>query len=192
MDFGKDHQGESLLELLSLRKECAELRTHLASNTVRLENEAAQALAECQRQRQEILRLQLLNDPSSTTNAGGGGGGPPELVEAFRELERLELALVEERQRSAQLLEDKQAAEASHARDVAMLEKMLQQVLSENDRLSGQLTAWEASKMEGDKVESSDGDSTPKAATKHTLGIGNGEMDEPEMEPRRCVALAHM
>mmetsp|Transcript_22013 Transcript_22013/g.39454 ORF Transcript_22013/g.39454 Transcript_22013/m.39454 type:complete len:140 (-) Transcript_22013:106-525(-) len=58
-----------------------------------------------------------------------------ELVEVLKELEALELALSKERGISAQLREEKQAAEESHARDVAMLEHMLQQALSENAEL---------------------------------------------------------
>merc|ERR1712187_469232 len=50
-------------------------------------------------------------------------------VDFMRELEKLELALVEERQRSAALLEESQAAEAAHQRDVAALEEMLQMLL---------------------------------------------------------------
>lgn len=63
----------------------------------------------------------------------------PALKEAMRELERLELVLVQERQKSAQLLEDRFAAEKAHTRDVAMLEGMLSQAIAENERLSKRL-----------------------------------------------------
>lgn len=65
----------------------------------------------------------------------------PELAEVMRELERLEHTLVEERERKAQLLEAKQAGDEAHARDVAMLEGMLEQALAENEALSKQLKA---------------------------------------------------
>jgi len=77
------------------------------------------ALAESAQQRQEIARLQASN---TCPKCEAGGGPAVATVEALRELERLELRLMEERQRSARLLEEKGASEESHTRDVAMLE----------------------------------------------------------------------
>eukprot|EP00930_Biecheleria_cincta_P010582 TRINITY_DN11277_c0_g1_i1.p1 TRINITY_DN11277_c0_g1~~TRINITY_DN11277_c0_g1_i1.p1 ORF type:complete len:153 (-),score=47.52 TRINITY_DN11277_c0_g1_i1:95-553(-) len=64
-----------------------------------------------------------------------------DLMEALKELESLELTLMKEREFSAQLQVEKQNCEDMHQRDVAMLEKMLQQALSENEDLRKQLSA---------------------------------------------------
>mmetsp|Transcript_235 Transcript_235/g.529 ORF Transcript_235/g.529 Transcript_235/m.529 type:complete len:185 (+) Transcript_235:81-635(+) len=58
-----------------------------------------------------------------------------ELAEMYRELEALELALAKERQRVRALEEEKAVREASHARDIAELEEMLNQATAEQERL---------------------------------------------------------
>jgi len=68
-------------------------------------------------------------------------------MEALKELERLELALFEERRKTAELSEARKSDQESHARDVAMLEAMLQKVLQENERLQRQLASWEEHKL---------------------------------------------
>jgi len=56
---------------------------------------------------------------------------PEDAVNWLKELEKVELALVEERQRSGALLEERQTLEVAHQRDVAALEEMLQVMLEE-------------------------------------------------------------
>jgi len=184
MEFQSEPDSESLVELFALRKERAEIKAQLAAETARLEGVTARAIAERERQRQEILRLQMRAQSSSSSEAGipATDGPPVELVEAFQELERLELALVDERQRGIQLNEEKLAAEASHARDVTMLEKMLQQIIAENGSLAGRLAAWEASKLQGGTTDHSEADAAPLAAETLAGGTGGSDMDEPEME----------
>lgn len=60
-------------------------------------------------------------------------------VELLREIERLDVALVAERQKVAELSEEKRASEEAHARDVAALENMLQQASDENAQLRAQV-----------------------------------------------------
>lgn len=60
-------------------------------------------------------------------------------AEMYRELEKLELELVHERQRAAALVEEKVASEAAHARDIAVLEEMLTQVSAEQTRLGHEI-----------------------------------------------------
>jgi len=86
--------------------------------------------------------------PSSSSCSGVEASGQvsdrcPDLVEAYRELECLEHALVEERQHNTRLLEERRAAKEAHALDVSMLEKMLQQALAENERLQNRMAALE-------------------------------------------------
>jgi len=71
---------------------------------------------------------------------GVGPGRAPQapgdqLEELYRELEVLELSLVQERQRVNALLEEKTQREVSHARDISELEGMLEQATMEKDRL---------------------------------------------------------
>jgi len=183
VELQNKQNSEPLVELFALRKERAELKAQLAAETARLERAATRATAESEQQRQEILRLQM-QVQSSDKEAGNivTDGAPVELVEAFQELERLELALVQERQRGVQVNEEKLAAEESHARDVDMLEKMLQQIIAENGSLAGRLAAWEASKLEGGTTDNSEADIAQHAAEKLAGGTGGSDMDEPEME----------
>jgi len=183
VELQNKQNSEPLVELFALRKERAELKAQLAAETARLERSATRATAESEQQRQEILRLQM-QVQSSDKEAGNivTDGAPFELVEAFQELERLEMALVQERQLGVQVNEEKLAAEESHARDVDMLEKMLQQIIAENGSLAGRLAAWEASKLEGGTTDNSEADIAQHAAEKLAGGTGGSDMDEPEME----------
>jgi len=183
VELQNKQNSEPLVELFALRKERAELKAQLAAETARLERAATRATAESEQQRQEILRLQM-QVQSSDKEAGNivTDGAPVELVEAFQELERLELALVQERQRGVQVNEEKLSAEESHARDVDMLEKMLQQIIAENGSLAGRLAAWEASKLQGGTTDNSEADIAQHAAEKLAGGTGGSDMDEPEME----------
>mmetsp|Transcript_72475 Transcript_72475/g.125697 ORF Transcript_72475/g.125697 Transcript_72475/m.125697 type:complete len:201 (-) Transcript_72475:103-705(-) len=173
----------------SVRQECAELRAKMAADTARLEGVATSALAECAQQRQELERLRQGSGPPTSEAA---------LAEAYHELERLELTLVEERRRYAVLEEEKMRVEESHKRDVNMLEGMLQQVVDENERLKRELAAWEATKLEKEGNSQMEvapvpalllpptaRPPTPKDGNQSPTGTAPSEVDEPEMEPRR-------
>jgi len=170
-------------EILALRKECAELKAHLACETARLEGVAARALSEGEQQRQEILRLHHV------CAVGSGDVHQLDMMEALQELEKLELALVKERQQNAQLLEARELAESSHARDVAMLESMLQQALVKNDKLLHQLAAWEACSQNDNSANDKTITSEQKAAA-DSIVRARTDIDEPEMEPRRVSVTA--
>eukprot|EP00929_Paragymnodinium_shiwhaense_P116316 TRINITY_DN8576_c0_g1_i1.p1 TRINITY_DN8576_c0_g1~~TRINITY_DN8576_c0_g1_i1.p1 ORF type:complete len:214 (-),score=68.93 TRINITY_DN8576_c0_g1_i1:209-850(-) len=61
-----------------------------------------------------------------------------ELRDLYKELESLEHALNNEREKAASLAEDRVESEAAHVRDIAALEAMLQQVVNERDRLASE------------------------------------------------------
>eukprot|EP00930_Biecheleria_cincta_P010583 TRINITY_DN11277_c0_g1_i2.p1 TRINITY_DN11277_c0_g1~~TRINITY_DN11277_c0_g1_i2.p1 ORF type:complete len:129 (-),score=40.36 TRINITY_DN11277_c0_g1_i2:113-499(-) len=92
-----------------------------------------------------------------------------DLMEALKELESLELTLMKEREFSAQLQVEKQNCEDMHQRDVAMLEKMLQQALSENEDLRKQLSAARGGLPEEKELEASC-DTSPTITTACDLG----------------------
>lgn len=107
----------------------------------------------------DVTQAEPLAEPAeaetaATKDADAAQANPSEMAEMFRELECLERALREERQRSTQLAEqlakrvedceqtraarkaaeDKlEAAKAAHQRDIGMLEGMLQQALDESE-----------------------------------------------------------
>jgi ribosomal protein L29 len=150
---------------------------------------------------------EALSEPGSgSTSAGTPPRSPPgaELAEMFRELEALELALVEERRKMGTLLEDKAASEVSHKRDVAALETMLTQVSSENDKLKAEnkRLSTEVAQLKGGYPSKSDSIISPsnKAGTYQCFNVPTGckeaaspvssfsippsraSVDEPEME----------
>lgn len=59
-----------------------------------------------------------------------------ELRDLYDELQSLEHALVSEKEKASILVEERSELQALHARDIASLEAMLQQVVEERDRLS--------------------------------------------------------
>lgn len=68
-----------------------------------------------------------------------------EMVDNFERLvQELEARLAKEKQRNAESAEMKREMEVSHARDVAVLEGMVERVLEENDRLVCDVEAWKA------------------------------------------------
>eukprot|EP00929_Paragymnodinium_shiwhaense_P114685 TRINITY_DN83158_c0_g1_i1.p1 TRINITY_DN83158_c0_g1~~TRINITY_DN83158_c0_g1_i1.p1 ORF type:complete len:608 (-),score=162.89 TRINITY_DN83158_c0_g1_i1:145-1968(-) len=88
----------------------------------------------------------------SSADQGGAHGASPASskhdaaseLHWLKELEKLELSLFEERQRSAALLEEKLATEAAHQRDVMALERMLEEVMNENDWALAKVGALQA------------------------------------------------
>jgi len=196
-----------IAEIAALRKECANLRSTLATEACRLEGAADTAKEECAEHRKELARLRASGpvtlEASSPESSPLLAPAPQssDLVEAMHELEHLEHALVEERRRTAQLLEEKRAAEESHARDVEMLERMLQQVLGQNEELSAQVAAWENAKLRDAQVaevavvatEANDMQGIlsqqPNCPSPARAKAGDTDVDEPEMEPRRvCLS----
>lgn len=143
---------------------------------------------------------------TTSTSAGTPPRSPPgtDLAEMFRELEALELALVEERRKVGTLLEEKAASEVSYKRDVSALESMLTQVSSENDKLKAEnkrLSA-EVAQLKGGYPSKLDQIISPqnKAGTYQCFNVPTGckevaspvstfsippsraSVDEPEME----------
>eukprot|EP00427_Karlodinium_veneficum_P010441 CAMPEP_0169077624 /NCGR_PEP_ID=MMETSP1015-20121227/8979_1 /TAXON_ID=342587 /ORGANISM="Karlodinium micrum, Strain CCMP2283" /LENGTH=199 /DNA_ID=CAMNT_0009137163 /DNA_START=52 /DNA_END=651 /DNA_ORIENTATION=- len=183
-----------LLQVAAVRKECAALRAQLAAENAHLQEVANAALAENAEQREEIARLRASS--STCPNCEAGRGSVPNGIEALRELERLELALVQEKQHSSRLLDQKRAVEESHTRDVEMLERMLKQVLAENELLRSKV---EASKIQDRRAEAlwpTDArrsfDATDRLKEKEADFRGHNQpefIDEPEMEPRRVSYL---
>merc|ERR1719158_1079375 len=66
--------------------------------------------------------------------------GTSEESEIYQELERMEMELVKVRDENGRLRDEKDACEAAHSRDVAALEAMLDQMMSENKRLTRALS----------------------------------------------------
>jgi len=187
---------DPLVQVSVVRQECAALRAQLAADTARLEGVATSALETCAAQREELDRLRAEAPRVSiggaplegTFGTVGTVDGSAAEVEAVKELERVELALVQERQKSARLLEEKITSEESHSRDVKMLEGMLSQVIAENERLSSRIADLEAaaSPPSGKAVEALE--TTPVLPTKEAVvdqSPVSSEVEEPEMEPRR-------
>lgn len=62
-------------------------------------------------------------------------------VDVLRELENLDIALKEERERGSNLVEEKEVLEQNHARDMKMLEEMLQHAYAEIEGLKSTIAA---------------------------------------------------
>lgn len=95
-----------------------------------------------------------------------------QIIEMYREMESLETALLQEKQRSVSLEEESAAREEAHQRDVAALEAMLRKVCIERDRL-----ALEKNNLEGLAKTSM---SCSTAATES--GPSPASSEEPELE----------
>mmetsp|Transcript_36013 Transcript_36013/g.78782 ORF Transcript_36013/g.78782 Transcript_36013/m.78782 type:complete len:169 (+) Transcript_36013:113-619(+) len=112
-----------------------------------------------------------------------------DLDEALHELESLELALVREKQRVSQLLEEKEASEAAHARDINVLEAMLEQaildkdhVVEENERLKAECMALRSQRPISDQVLDCTLVSWKANEEVATTDVGRGS-DAPSEEP---------
>mmetsp|Transcript_37705 Transcript_37705/g.107181 ORF Transcript_37705/g.107181 Transcript_37705/m.107181 type:complete len:176 (+) Transcript_37705:98-625(+) len=77
-------------------------------------------------------------DAVAVATPTGAGSAPDEMAEVYRELERLELALLQEKQQVFVLTEENAANQEAHLRDIAALEAMLQQVGDDRDRLAAE------------------------------------------------------
>lgn len=180
-------QEELAEELLSLKVDIIELKAPLSIDKTQFDEITRTALAECAEQREQLARIraecaeqqeQLAQRNQQQQAMEPGKAANFELIEAVRELERLEHALVAERQRNAALLEEKRISEERHARDIAMLESMVQSITMDNRRLSDELAA----KKDGSL------DSCTKKLDKQPV-VPSSEVDEPEMEANPCNKL---
>mmetsp|Transcript_46353 Transcript_46353/g.148878 ORF Transcript_46353/g.148878 Transcript_46353/m.148878 type:complete len:186 (-) Transcript_46353:156-713(-) len=72
---------------------------------------------------------------AGSTNESNESG---EVMDMYRELERLEMRLIEERQTVQTLMEEKAGEKESYMRDIASLEAMLQSTTLERDRLAAE------------------------------------------------------
>lgn len=177
-----------LLQVAAVRKECAALRAHFATENARLE-------ALCAQQQEEIARLRGSNRCESC-GGDNDGSSSPAMVEVVRELERLEQALQQERRNSAKLADEKKSTEENHSRDVAMLEGMLHQTLTENERLQATVSALRASCVLATIPEVIDTEKgtpptkdSPEDDVNKDQNLAPEVLEEPEMEPRRVPAV---
>mmetsp|Transcript_53527 Transcript_53527/g.127597 ORF Transcript_53527/g.127597 Transcript_53527/m.127597 type:complete len:134 (-) Transcript_53527:193-594(-) len=112
----------------------------------------------------------------------------PTVLEVMKELERVELALVSERQRSAQLSEQKRLAEEAYSRDVDMLEKMLLKAEAENAKLTQRIEELEsqptlkAGPLLLDRITSNEQKLPPCDQVQALQSSSGSELEEPEME----------
>jgi len=126
-------------------------------------------------------------------------------VDVLRELENLDIALKEERERSSNLVEEKQVLEENHARDMKMLECMLQHAYVEIEQLKSTIAAWEHSKTNSSEKSTSWASlenlvgqpSSPERDERVTFApresVIEDEPDgEPMMEPRRPACLPNL
>lgn len=160
-------------EIRSLRMENAELKAKRWIDKAAFEDIAQNAMVVCSEQRQELAQIRAMQKEQKYESTETCKASNDELIEAFRELERLEHALVLERQRNATLLEEKTMSEERHTRDIAMLESMLQQIMVENNKLSEKVAAFE----KDDNL-----DLGIQTKTRQQQVLPSVEVDEPEME----------
>lgn len=132
------------------------------------------------------------------------------LVEILREVENLDEALKEEREKTAKLTEEKRHLVENHARDISMLEDMLQSLLAENESLKATVAAWEVKHgpsggyrphVINEVVDEDEDEPEPCESPIVVRGHYEGEPEpaadfssegrpsigEPEMEPRRTA-----
>lgn len=166
-----------------LQQESQQLRVQWQSDVSRLEQELAA-------QRAALASAQAQSATAPAASSAEPSGAELER-EMFRELEGLELALVEERGRSATALEERDAAISAHNRDVEVLEGMLARMGGENEelrednaRLSAQLAVLHVARRERQlnapalispaKAKGFDQESGPPSPAR--------SMEEPEVE----------
>lgn len=94
-----------------------------------------------------------------------------QMMELYKELEKITVTLQDAQQENRKIKEDKEASETAHARDVAALEGMLQQLGADNDRLTQALAKAEE-KLAQRKVTNPGTPSSIRSASR-----------EPAMEP---------
>jgi len=102
-------------------------------------------------------------------------------VDVLRELENLDVALKDERERSSALEEEKQVLVQNHTRDMKMLEEMLQHAYVEIEQLKSTIAAWEHTKTEVGPNRDLNEERVTFAPRESVIE------DEPEMEPRKTA-----
>eukprot|EP00419_Tripos_fusus_P038920 CAMPEP_0172785838 /NCGR_PEP_ID=MMETSP1074-20121228/205645_1 /TAXON_ID=2916 /ORGANISM="Ceratium fusus, Strain PA161109" /LENGTH=207 /DNA_ID=CAMNT_0013622851 /DNA_START=187 /DNA_END=810 /DNA_ORIENTATION=+ len=118
--------------------------------------------------------------PTPTPGTAPGASAPvnEQLTELFQELEGLELALVQERNKVHELIEERASRHEAHERDIAELEGMLQIMQQENQRLTVENQRL-ASEMGAFKPSSKK--DSPLVGLVEPL-VGAQVIPEPEME----------
>jgi len=162
---------------------------------------AAPWRAEMERLQQQLSQLRMVVDsgqawspqtgPLQTTMSGSSAPTPTpgtapgasapvneQLTELFQELEGLELALVQERNKVHELIEERASRHEAHERDIAELEGMLQIMQQENQRLTVENQRL-ASEMGAFKPSSKK--DSPLVGLVEPL-VGAQVIPEPEME----------
>lgn len=174
-------------EAAALRETNVAMHSDMLSETERLRGIAEAASAECAEQGAELEKLRT----AAKVQGGGlkienrGDVAVGQFDEAMQELERLEVTIAEERHKSADLLNRTLASEDGHARDVGMLEAMLQELMGENERLANQVSAWQHTSEFAKDPYSGAGDSPPSLpdlAHGGQQGCNSPIIEEPETE----------
>jgi len=109
-------------------------------------------------------------------------------VDVLRELENLDVALKDERERSSALVEEKQVLDQNHKRDMKMLEEMLAHAYVEIEQLKSTIVAWEHTKT--NSLENIDDVDPNRDLNEERVTFAPRESvieDEPEMEPRKTA-----
>lgn len=109
-----------------------------------------------------------------------------EVQEMFQELEKLEIALVQEKQNSKRLMAEKAAMEKSHGRDMVELESMLKQCMEEVEGLRAenrQLLGLNAKLLAGGEVD---------ATTTTFCTASEAEIDSSGAVLDRMVSMGHL
>mmetsp|Transcript_86519 Transcript_86519/g.224698 ORF Transcript_86519/g.224698 Transcript_86519/m.224698 type:complete len:193 (-) Transcript_86519:79-657(-) len=132
--------------------------------------------------------------PVAARGGKAGDGDDEGIVSLYRELEHLELALLQERQRINTLMEEKAADKEAFTRDIAALESMLSHACAERDRLASEnaaLCAELARLQVGDKdqirseakwKDASGCLSTPRSSIAPSEVCSRVSIEEPEIE----------
>jgi hypothetical protein len=134
------------------------------------------------------------------------------MLQVLRELEALDQALQEERERcknldeelqeerdrTAKLAEEKKANEEGHARDISALEEMLQHLINENKSLRATDSGRQATSPSGNEAQNALRQVADTSSASSARGSSTGEVKdrltltemlyEPEMEPRKTMA----
>lgn len=174
-------------ETRALRDTNMAMHSDMLAETDRLRAIADAALRESAERGAELTELRAAAEAkSSESNFESRCVAAEQLVEAMQELERLEVTIVEERHKSTDLLNRALASEEAHARDVGMLEAMLQELIGENERLASQVFAWEHTKLDSAKDPYCGADASPPSLPDLSPGGKRGcnspMIDEPETE----------
>lgn len=108
----------------------------------------------------------------------------------------LELELAQEKQRNAQFVEMKRESDASHSRDIAVLEGMVQRTMEENERLSCEVKAWKAAaktrRTGSSNASTTSSTSISSGGDRRSISpsISSGDVSSPELAVLMPAAMA--